>query len=427
MIKRPFFCLATPKLQYPVLLDGEKDAIREIPLPGKATLLLEQPTADTGALLPKSGDRVQTGQSLGRSGEREGHWVSTVTGSIGAIAEHSGYLGKTSPAMSIDVEEDEWDETFSKLGDTPAREDVVPYLGALPDYPRFDALLNADPPLKSLIILGMDKDLMVTTNQLVLLTQGENLKKGIALLKSLASPEEVLLVVPPHLHSRALETEADVRVIEPVYPAAFPRMIMKRNMKRSVPANGDIAEMGVGFLSAEAVAALGEAISTGNPPVHKIITVIRKDYTSEHVKARIGTPVGDILGALGIETGHGDGLVLGGPMTGEAIFSEDTPVSYNTDAIMVQDKGEIPFYSDNQCINCGECVRACPANIPINMLVRLLENGLYEEAAGTYDLHSCIDCGMCSYVCIGQIPVFHYITMGKHEMARMRTLEESHA
>ena len=114
-------------------------------------------------------------------------------------------------------------------------------------------------------------------------------------------------------------------------------------------------------------------------------------------------------------------------MTGEAIFSEDTPVSYNTDAIMIQDKGEIPFYSDNQCINCGECVRACPANIPINMLVRLLENGLYEEAAGNYDLHSCIDCGLCSYVCIEQIPVFHYITMGKHEMARMRTLEESHA
>ncbi len=427
MIKRPFFSLATPKLQYPALQDVEKDAIRDIPLPSRVTLLLEQPAAGPGALLPASGVRVQTGQSSRLAEGTEGHWVSTVTGSIGAVEERTGYLGRTCPAMSIAVEEDEWDDTFSKLGEAPAREDLVPYLGALPGSPRFAPLLSADPPMKTLIVLGMDRDLMVTTNQLVLLTQAENLKKGIALLKSMAAPEEMLLVVPPHLQSSARATGADVRVIEPVYPSAFPRMIMKHNMKREVPANGDIAETGVGFINAEAVAALGEALSSGNPPVHKIITVIHKDYRSEHVRARIGTPVGDILEALGIETGHGDGLVLGGPMTGEAIFSEDTPVSYDTDAIMIQDKGEIPFYSDNQCINCGECIRACPADIPINMLVRLLENGLYAEAAESYELDSCIHCGLCGYVCIAQIPVFHYIMMGKHEIARMRTLEESHA
>jgi electron transport complex protein RnfC len=427
MIKRPFFCLAKPKLPYPVLRGGEKDAVREIPLPSRVTLLLERPVADGDALLLRSGARVQTGQSSRLAAGTEDHWVSTVTGSIGGLEEHSGYLGKIRPAMSIEVEEDEWDEGLSKLGDAPAREDLAPYLGALPGYPRFAPVLRAEPPLKTLIVMGMDRDLMVTTNQLVLLTQGENLKKGIELLKSIAAPGELLLAVPPHLQSSALEMGADVRVIEPVYPSAFPRMILKNNMKTEVPAGGEIAETGIRFINAEAVAALGDALSSGNPPVHKIITVIHKDYRSEHVKARIGTPVGDILAALGVETGHGDGLVLGGPMTGEAIFSEDTPVSYDTDAIMIQAGEEVPFYSDNQCINCGECIRACPANIPINMLVRLLENGLYDEAADRYDLHSCIECGLCSYVCIAQIPVFHYIMMGKHEVARMRTLEESHA
>lgn len=427
MIKRAFFCLAAPKLQYPVLRDGEKDGIREIPLPSKATLLLEPPSAETGAILPKSGDRVQTGQSLRLAIRSQGHWVSTVTGSIGAITEHTGSMGKTCSAMSIAVEEDEWDDTFSKLGDTPAPKDVVPFVGALPGAPRFSRLLSADPPLKTLIVLGMDKDLMVTTNQLVLLTKKSHLQKGIALLRHLAAPEEILLAVPPHLLSSAQETGVEVRVIEPVYPAAFPQMILSRNMKMSVPANGGMAETGVGFIHAEAVAALGEAVSTGNPPVHKIITVIRKDGTSEHVNARIGTPVRDILDALGIETRHGDGLVLGGPMTGEAILSEDTPVSYDTDAVMVQDREQVPIYSNSHCINCGECVRTCPTNVPVNMLVRVLENGLYDEAAGTYDLYSCIGCGLCSYVCIAQIPVCHYITMGKHEMERIKTLEESHA
>ena len=56
----------------------------------------------------------------------------------------------------------------------------------------------------------------------------------------------------------------------------------------------------------------------------------------------------------------------------------------DTDAIMVQDKTQIIPNSDTHCVNCGECIRACPVNIPVNMLVRLLENSLYEEAAEEY-------------------------------------------
>jgi electron transport complex protein RnfC len=59
------------------------------------------------------------------------------------------------------------------------------------------------------------------------------------------------------------------------------------------------------------------------------------------------------------------------------------------------------------------------------MLVRLLENGLYQEAVRDYDLLSCVECGLCSYVCVSRIPIFHYIMLGKHEVARMKNLEES--
>jgi electron transport complex protein RnfC len=112
-------------------------------------------------------------------------------------------------------------------------------------------------------------------------------------------------------------------------------------------------------------------------------------------------------------------------MFGHAIHTEDLPISYDTDGIMIQDKGQIDWNSDTHCVNCGECVRACPAQIPVNMLVRLLENSLYEEAAREYDLLSCIECGLCSYVCIGRIPVFHHIMLGKQEYDRISSAEES--
>jgi Na+-translocating ferredoxin:NAD+ oxidoreductase subunit C len=79
-------------------------------------------------------------------------------------------------------------------------------------------------------------------------------------------------------------------------------------------------------------------------------------------------------------------VVFGGPLTGSAIYSEDHPILPDTNAIMVQDKDNIPFVSDYPCVNCGECVRICPARMQVNMLVRLLEAGHYEEAASSYDL-----------------------------------------
>jgi len=187
--------------------------------------------------------------------------------------------------------------------------------------------------------------------------------------------------------------------------------------------------VGVGFVSAEAVVALGGAFAKGKIPVEKTLSVIRKDGTGVNVKARIGTPIRSILKALNIETHHGDRVVLGGPMTGQAVFSEEMPVSCDTDAVMVQDKGDVTGISDCHCVNCGECVRACPADVPVNMLIRFLENRLFEEAANEYDLHSCIECGLCSYVCIARIPIFQYIMLGKYELAQiqMKNAEGSNA
>jgi len=426
MIRRPFFGLTKPKLKYPVIEKPEQGAVKELPLPKKATLMIHQADVSSDDLMIKVGDTVRTGQRLRLTEENHGYVISTVTGTVSGISEYRGYLGKTCPTVMIDaVEDDQWDDEFKKKGVEPVSENALEFQGCLPGAPDFAALFNIQPPLDTIVINGVDKDLLVTTSQVAVQTEMAGLAAGVEALKKMAPEKRIVFIVPPNLRSQGEKTGAEVKVIDPTYPNTLPKMIMEKVLGKVAPAGKACEAVGVGFINAEAVVALGKAFSKGEISVSKILTVINKEGDRINVKARIGTPLSDILEALHIETNPGDRLVLGGPMFGQTVYTEDIPVSSDTDAIMVQDKGQIVWSSDTQCFNCGDCVRACPADIPVNMLVRLLENGLYDEAVKDYDLLSCIECGLCSYVCSGRIPVFQFIMLGKYEFDQISSAEGS--
>lgn len=427
MIKRPFFGLLRPSLNYPVVAGSENGPLKEIPLPQKATLFLP-PHIKTYELSSMVGERVTTGQRLELTGGGEDYLISTVTGTITGFSEFTGYLEKTCPAVSIETEgEDQWDHEFKEKEEKVSPHIALDFLNCLPGKPNFPYLLGFQPPVNTIIINCIDKDLLISANQLILENETESIIEGIEYLKKITRASRIYIVAPKALAAQAEKTGASVHAIDPVYPDTLPEIIIKNLLGTAVKPGKSYEDIGIGFIKAEAVASLAHAFKQGRVPVHKIVTVINKDYVPLNVKARIGTPVKNVLEALNIEAEHGDQIVLGGPMNGTALYSEDMPVSSDTDAIMVLDKTRIITGSDTHCINCGECVRACPAKMPVNMLVRLLENGLYEEAAEQYDLLSCIECGLCSYVCIAKIPVFHYIMLGKYEYSRIQSAEDSNA
>ena len=138
------------------------------------------------------------------------------------------------------------------------------------------------------------------------------------------------------------------------------------------------------------------------------------------IETTIGTPIGDVLAAYGVSVEEEDRIIFGGPMTGSAVYSLDHPVLPDTDAVLVLDRSKAAYASDYPCINCGECVRVCPAQMQVHMMVRFLEVSQYEEAADNYDLYSCIECGLCSFVCVSRIPIFQYIKLAKYELERAK-------
>jgi electron transport complex protein RnfC len=312
-------------------------------------------------------------------------------------------------------------------------EDLEPSLDVLRTYfmetpgkPPLALLGNPDLPIHTIVVSGVDTDLLVTSNQYAVRTEIHAIAKGIEVLKAATDVKTIAIAVPRDLISGFGHIGADELKAVPLdYPSAQPKLILYHAFGVEVPAGKTCEDMGFAFFSAESVATIGQAYQTGKVPVEKIVTLIDKQCQVKVIKARLGTPVGAILQAAGIPTGDRDRLILGGPMAGTAIYDEKQVVRPDTDAIMVQDAADVTLVSDYSCINCGDCVRACPTRIQVNMLVRFLEAGQYEDAAELYDLYSCVDCGLCSYVCVARIPIYQYIRLAKYELARANAAVEA--
>jgi len=431
MIKRSFFGLIKPKLEYEIIDEAQAEPV-SIKASKQIMLYIDQPIdkplENSGNDFLKIGDQVKSGQKIAMTDDAADYLLSSKSGRISKISTFVGILGKKYTSVTIDVDEESSpsvDESFKNICQTPSLENARNFLTGLPGKPDFNVFFDSEKPVKAIVVLGVDDDLLSTTNQYFVKNNIIAIQTGIDLLCKIAGISKAILVVPQHLEQVAGSSGAIVKTVDSEYPSAHPALIM-RHILASEEGQSK-TKYGIAFFSAEAVCAIGAAYNTGKFPLEKIITFVSKDGNKRLVSVPIGIPLQDILNEFNETVNDGDRVIFGGPMKGISIFSADSPVLPDTDTIIIQNKDQITERSDIACINCGECVRVCPANIQVNQLIRFLEAGQYEEAADQYDLFSCIECGFCSYVCESRIPVFQHIKLAKYTLESMKAAEESNA
>ena len=419
MIKRSFFALTRPRLGYDTPEPDPKEP-KAIPVPSNLILLLHDPLDDARETFIKKGDKVEKGGKLHLYKDSKEYTISPVAGTIKVIDTYSDDFGNTSTYLVINTDQGltaGTDDVKYELKDTIASADE--YLRTLPGAPPLKTLADPDIKIDTIVITCADPDLLSTTHQYMALKFMDGIKEGIGVLKRITNVRKFCITIPENMNIKDEIDLAQVFRTSMIYPANLPQMILKDHLNMVLPAGKTPEDMGICFMSAEAVVSLARAYKTKTACHEKVLTVIGKQGTPYRVTAVIGTPLRRIFNAFSIHVNDHDRLVIGGPMKGFSTYTVHHPVQPDTDTVIVQDRDNIPELSDNPCVNCGKCVRICPAYIPANILVRYLEAGLYQDAADRYDLLSCIECGLCAYVCTARIPIYQYIRLGKHELLKL--------
>ena len=262
-----------------------------------------------------------------------------------------------------------------------------------------------------ILVNGLGEDLESLVPAHVLSRMRKDLESGLKRLAADHPAADLYLFVPEELAGKCRTLPAHLIPLPPFHPAGHRVMLHKTIRPEDHPTGRSLEALGSWHLSVLEVCRMGEQDRTGTT----ILTVIHEDGTPELVSAFPGTPVSHILDRLGILLNEGDLLRLGGPMAGVAAENAEYPVTGEFDTVRVIPKKNLPEFPDADCDHCGECVRACPAMMPVHLLVRVLMTGDFDRAADEFELDACIHCGLCSAVCPSRIPVLQHIRLAQSE------------
>ena len=197
------------------------------------------------------------------------------------------------------------------------------------------------------------------------------------------------------------------------YPKGAERVLVYEITGQHMAAGVLPADLGVILSNVTSVAFVGQYFKDGVPLIKKRMTVDGDAVaTPKNVIAPIGTQIHDVIEFCGGYKAEPKKILMGGPMMGRAIFSDEMPIVKNNNAILAFSGEKAYLPEETACINCGRCHKACPFNLLPTALAAAYERRDAEELS-RLQVMQCMECGSCSFVCPARRPLSFINKLGK--------------
>ena len=423
--------------------------IGAVPLPDRLVIPLHQAVGGHPRPLVQPGERVFKGQRIGGA---DGSLSSAVHASTSGLVRDvaPAMMPHTSglPTLSVIIEpdgEDRWGELDKvnyrttppdELRDFLRDAGVVGLGGAVfPSYAKLKP--GKEGKLKTLVINGAECEPFITCDDMLMRERAADMLKGIMAMRHMLRAEEVLIGIEDNKPQAVAAVQAAIAAsgqtgIEAVaiptrYPAGGAKQLIRVLTGIEVPHGRRSTDFGVQCFNVGTAYSIYEALELGRPLISRLVTVAGNVDAPRNYEVLIGTPMDHVVRLAGPRADT-DRYIMGGPMMGVRMPAFDVPVVKATNCILVGSEALFPTPAPEMpCIRCGECAKACPADLAPFELYWFSRSKNFGKAQ-EYHLFDCIECGCCSFVCPSHIPLVDYYRFSKSEIwARERDKEAADA
>lgn len=420
------------KLHGGLRLPGHKsesttNPINEIPIPAQLILPIEQHVGEPAQPVVGIGDRVLKGQLVAEpDGEMGAPIHASSSGTVVAIERWPVSRRHGDKAPCIVIECDGQDEAMASGAIEDYRSlapadlllrildgGIVGLGGAV--FPTAQKLMQARTcDTEFLILNGVECEPYISCDDVLMRERAHAILSGAQVLMHALQINACYVAVEsdkPAAIARLGEVLGELgderivlKQVPTIYPSGGEDQLVQLVTNREVPSGGLPTDVGCLVQNVGTAAAVHDWVLCNEPLISRVTTVTGDGIASPvNVRARIGTTIEEIVGYAGGYTDSARHLIIGGPMTGKSVTTDEVPLVKATNCILVV--SESPHVGDElACIRCGDCAAVCP--------VQLLPQQLFwyacaddEKKLREFGLTDCIECGCCDLVCPSHIPL----------------------
>ena len=413
-------------------------------LPKQAIFPLSQHIGAPAKPVVQKGDKVKVGTLIAEAGGFVSAPIfSSVSGTVFKVDTAIDATGYRKPAIIINVEGDEWEESIDRsnklelvadhheltpeeIVDRIKNAGVVGMGGAC--FPTF-IKLTPPPTAKAecVIINAVECEPYITADYRLMMERPDEILVGLELLMIAAKVSKGYIGIETNkpaaielLTKKCAEKFSDrhyqveVVPLKQRYPQGGEKQLVDAVIQRQVPAPPAIpVNVGAIVQNVGTAFAVYEAVMKNKPLFERYTTVTGKKLANPgNFQVRMGTPMKDLIDFCGGMPEGDNKLLAGGPMMGKALTSDEVPICKGTNSVTIISDEEARRKEPQPCIRCAKCVGVCPMGLEPYLLAKLSEVKNWERAE-CEDITSCIECGSCHYTCPAHRPLLDNIRQGK--------------
>lgn len=418
----------------------DKKPIETLPPPATVVIPMSMHIGAPCKPCVKAGDSVTVGQMVGEAGGFVSAPVhASISGTVKAVEPRPHFSGV--PVMSVVIENDFNDTLCPGLKPIENPDSLMPeQLTALVQQAGIVGMGGATFPTHVKISSGLGKvdtviinaaecEPYITSDHQILLKYPDAVIGGAKILAKAFGVDVVHIAIEENkrnaaelLQARIVQQSAPVTVdvLHTRYPQGAEKQLCQSITGRQVPPGGLPAAIGCAVFNAVTTAAIYQAVATGRPVTHRVVTVSGSGVNDpKNLLCPIGTPLCDLLDACGGVKRETFKILMGGPMMGHCQFDMNAPIGKGTNAILAFAGKEERTVEYPACIRCGKCVSVCPMHLMPVFMYQYERAGQLDELEKSHVL-DCIECGACTYICPGRLHLVQTFRAGKQKINNAR-------